>query len=195
MAPQRPGRLPLVVHLPPAVPSCCEARPFRLDHLIVGLDVPLTDAQWARIKSLLPDRTPQRGGRWRDHREVIDAIAWKFQTGSQWTTCPRSMGTGGASTTGCECGPSTEPGSGCSPCSSRRPTPRKTSAGLSRSTPLSCALTSTQPGPQKGDPAGEPDDNAIGRSRGGNFRLTTKIHSPPMPTAGPGLRAHRRAGW
>ena len=28
-------------------------------------------------------------------------------------------------------------------------------------------------GPQKGDPAGEPDDHAIGRSRGG---LTTKIH-------------------
>ncbi|QPP05254.1 transposase [Streptomyces bathyalis] len=31
---------------------------------------------------MLPDRTPKRGGRWRDHREVIDAIAWKFQTGS-----------------------------------------------------------------------------------------------------------------
>ncbi|MCF3104844.1 transposase [Streptomyces roseoverticillatus] len=46
--------------------------------------MPLTDAQWARIEPLLPDRTPKRGGRWRDHREVIDAIAWKFQTGSQW---------------------------------------------------------------------------------------------------------------
>ncbi|MEV4507071.1 transposase, partial [Streptomyces klenkii] len=46
--------------------------------------VPLTDAQWARIEPLLPDRTPQRGGRWRDHREAIDAIAWTFRTGSQW---------------------------------------------------------------------------------------------------------------
>lgn len=27
---------------------------------------------------MLPDRTPRRGGRWRDHRQVIDAIAWKF---------------------------------------------------------------------------------------------------------------------
>ncbi|MGP3977948.1 transposase [Streptomyces sp. 8N114] len=36
----------------------------------------MTDAQWARIEPLLPDRTPQRGGRWRDHREVI-AIAYK----------------------------------------------------------------------------------------------------------------------
>jgi transposase len=25
-----------------------------------------------------------RGGRWRDHREVIDTIAFKFQTGTQW---------------------------------------------------------------------------------------------------------------
>ncbi|MFD8262400.1 transposase [Streptomyces griseoluteus] len=46
--------------------------------------MPLTDAQWSRIEPQLPDRTPRRGGRWRDHREVIDAIAWKFQTGSQW---------------------------------------------------------------------------------------------------------------
>ncbi|WP_260615091.1 transposase [Streptomyces sp. WAC05292] len=43
----------------------------------------LTDAQWARIESLLPDRTPKRGGRGRDHRQVIDAIAYKFQTGTQ----------------------------------------------------------------------------------------------------------------
>ncbi|RMI26252.1 hypothetical protein EBN88_29845, partial [Streptomyces triticirhizae] len=28
--------------------------------------MPLTDAQWARIEPLLPDRTPKRGGRWRD---------------------------------------------------------------------------------------------------------------------------------
>ncbi|SEQ51332.1 Transposase DDE domain-containing protein [Streptomyces radiopugnans] len=34
-------------------------------------------------------------------------------------------------------------------------------------------LTSTRPGPAKRGPGGEPDDHAIGRSRGG---LTTKIH-------------------
>ncbi|WP_435844400.1 transposase [Streptomyces globisporus] len=32
---------------------------------------------------------------------------------------------------------------------------------------------STPPGPSRGAPAGEPDDHALGRSRG---RLTTKIH-------------------
>ncbi|WP_442802456.1 IS5 family transposase [Streptomyces sp. CMB-StM0423] len=54
--------------------------------------MPLTDAQWARIEPLLPDRTPQRGGRWRDHREVIDAIAFKFQTGTQWVHLPERYG-------------------------------------------------------------------------------------------------------
>ncbi|MFJ6485396.1 IS5 family transposase [Streptomyces sp. NPDC091682] len=52
----------------------------------------MTDAQWARIEPLLPDRIPRRGGRSRDHREVIDAIAWKFQTGSQWIHLPEKYG-------------------------------------------------------------------------------------------------------
>ncbi|MFM9369182.1 transposase [Streptomyces sp. Da 82-17] len=69
---------------------------------------------WARIEPLLPDRTPKRGGRWRDHREVIDAIAFKFQTGTQWVHLPGSTATGAASTVGCGCGPSTARGSGCS---------------------------------------------------------------------------------
>ncbi|MFE0380527.1 hypothetical protein ACFW1M_34320 [Streptomyces inhibens] len=33
------------------------------------MDAPLTDAQWAWIEPLLPDRSPRRGGRWRDHRD------------------------------------------------------------------------------------------------------------------------------
>ncbi|GAA4892068.1 hypothetical protein GCM10023237_07680 [Streptomyces coeruleoprunus] len=52
----------------------------------------LTDAQWARIEPLLPDRTPKRGGRWRDHRQVIEAIAWKYRTGSPWTDLPVEFG-------------------------------------------------------------------------------------------------------
>ncbi|WP_199819205.1 IS5 family transposase [Streptomyces sp. NRRL S-378] len=52
----------------------------------------LTDAQWARIEPLLPDRTPRRGGRWRDHRQVIDAIAWKYRTGSPWMDLPGEFG-------------------------------------------------------------------------------------------------------
>ncbi|MGW0468468.1 IS5 family transposase [Streptomyces sp. NPDC003027] len=52
----------------------------------------LTDAQWARIEPLLPDRTPKRGGRWRDHRQLIDAIAFKYRTGTPWTDLPEHFG-------------------------------------------------------------------------------------------------------
>ncbi|MFF3285606.1 transposase [Streptomyces sp. NPDC003023] len=50
------------------------------------------DAQWARIEPLLPDRTPKRGGRWRDHRQVIDAIAFKYRTGTPWIDLPEHFG-------------------------------------------------------------------------------------------------------
>jgi transposase len=36
--------------------------------------------------------TPKRGGRWRDHRGVIDVIAFKFQTGTQWVHLPEKYG-------------------------------------------------------------------------------------------------------
>ncbi|WP_436843886.1 IS5 family transposase [Streptomyces sioyaensis] len=52
----------------------------------------LADAQWARIEPLLPDRTPKRGGRWRDHRQVIDAIAFKYRTGTPWMDLPEHFG-------------------------------------------------------------------------------------------------------
>ncbi|MFI8266560.1 IS5 family transposase [Streptomyces sp. NPDC085665] len=60
--------------------------------MIVGLCVSLADAQWARIEPLLPDRTPKRGGRWRDHRQVIDAIAFKYRTGTPWMDLPERFG-------------------------------------------------------------------------------------------------------
>jgi transposase len=36
----------------------------------------LTDAAWTRIEPLLP-ATGARGGRWRDHRLVMNAILWR----------------------------------------------------------------------------------------------------------------------
>lgn len=48
----------------------------------------LTDEMWARIEPLLPDRTPKRGGRWSDHRAVVEAICWRFRTGSPWRDLP-----------------------------------------------------------------------------------------------------------
>ncbi|WP_372479112.1 transposase [Streptomyces griseocarneus] len=48
----------------------------------------LTDAQWSRIEPLLPGRTPRRGGRWRDHRQVVEAIAWSTARVLRGRTCP-----------------------------------------------------------------------------------------------------------
>jgi transposase len=48
----------------------------------------LTDAEWARLEPLLPDRTPRRGGRWLDHRQVINGILWRTRTGAPWRDVP-----------------------------------------------------------------------------------------------------------
>lgn len=52
----------------------------------------ISDEAWAWLEPRLPDRTPRRGGRWRDHRQVIEAIAWKFRTGSPWREIPERLG-------------------------------------------------------------------------------------------------------
>jgi transposase len=40
------------------------------------------------MEPLLPSSAGRRGGRWRDHRQVIEAIAWKYRTGSPWREVP-----------------------------------------------------------------------------------------------------------
>ena len=44
------------------------------------------------LEPLLPDRTPRRGGQWRDHREVLEAIAWRYRTGAPWRDLPAEFG-------------------------------------------------------------------------------------------------------
>ena len=43
----------------------------------------LTDAQWARVETLLP-RNGRRGRPWRDHRTVIDGMLWVHASGASW---------------------------------------------------------------------------------------------------------------
>jgi len=51
----------------------------------------LTDATWERIAPLLPP-DPPRGGRWVDHRTVLNGILWKLATGASWRDLPERFG-------------------------------------------------------------------------------------------------------
>jgi transposase len=52
----------------------------------------ISDAMWERLEPLLPSMDPRRGGRWRDHRLMIEAIAWKYRTGAPWRDLPERFG-------------------------------------------------------------------------------------------------------
>ncbi|MFG2924258.1 IS5 family transposase [Streptomyces sp. NPDC048305] len=46
---------------------------------------------WERIEPLMP-ADPVRGRRWADHRRTLEAIAWKYRTGSPWRDLPSELG-------------------------------------------------------------------------------------------------------
>ncbi|WP_399937020.1 IS5 family transposase [Streptomyces sp. BBFR25] len=50
----------------------------------------ITDAMWDRIKPLMP-ADPVRGRRWANHRRTLEAIAWKYRTGSPWRDLPDEL--------------------------------------------------------------------------------------------------------
>ncbi|TMR94592.1 IS5 family transposase [Nonomuraea sp. 160415] len=51
----------------------------------------LTDAEWERLAPLLPaDGT--RGGRWNDHRTVINGVLYRIRTGVPWRDLPERYG-------------------------------------------------------------------------------------------------------
>ena len=52
----------------------------------------VSEEAWAWMEPLLPSSTGRRGGRWRDHRQVIEAISWKYRTGSPWRELPERFG-------------------------------------------------------------------------------------------------------
>ncbi|WP_435879758.1 IS5 family transposase [Streptomyces flaveolus] len=51
----------------------------------------LTNAEWARLESLLPPGGA-RGGRWSDHRRVINGVLYRVRTGVQWRDLPERFG-------------------------------------------------------------------------------------------------------
>ena len=52
----------------------------------------LTDAQWARIESLMPSSDGQRGRPFRDHRQVVEGIIYRLRTGIGWRDLPVGFG-------------------------------------------------------------------------------------------------------
>jgi transposase len=51
----------------------------------------LTDAQWEKIAPLLP-ANGRPGGRWADHRTVINGILFRARTGVPWRDLPERYG-------------------------------------------------------------------------------------------------------
>ena len=52
----------------------------------------VTDQEWARLAPLLPAMTPRRGGRWRDHRQVLNGSLSRVRTGVPWRDLPERYG-------------------------------------------------------------------------------------------------------
>jgi transposase len=52
----------------------------------------LTDEEWALLEPLLPSQKPQRGGRWADHRTVINGVFWRTRCGLPWRDVPPNYG-------------------------------------------------------------------------------------------------------
>jgi transposase len=51
----------------------------------------LSDEQWQQIEGLLPPNG-RRGGQWKDHRLMIDAILWALSDGGRWRNIPQEFG-------------------------------------------------------------------------------------------------------
>lgn len=152
-----------------------------VDTLAVTRRFDLTDAQWAVLESLLPQ--PSRSGRpslW-SKRQLIDGIRWRVRTGAPWRDMPRAYGSWSAAyalfrrwqrdgvwprilTTAGEgrCGRAYHLGR---------------QRGLHDRPGASACRGCAQKGDLQAEPPGgiiaEPQDHALGRSRGG---LTTKLH-------------------
>ena len=52
----------------------------------------LTDAQWRRLKPLLPPERPRTGRPNHDHRTILNGILWVLRTGAPWRDLPEHYG-------------------------------------------------------------------------------------------------------
>jgi transposase len=52
----------------------------------------LTDVQWALIEPLLPSTNGKRSRPFRDHRQVLNGIVFRYRTGCPWRDVPDQFG-------------------------------------------------------------------------------------------------------
>lgn len=52
----------------------------------------LTDAEWERVRPLLPPQQPAVGRRRHDHRTVLGGILWVFRSAAPWREMPVKFG-------------------------------------------------------------------------------------------------------
>ena len=52
----------------------------------------LTDGQWVRIEALMPSSDGKRGKPFRDHRQVVEGIIYRYRTGIAWRDLPNEFG-------------------------------------------------------------------------------------------------------
>ena len=52
----------------------------------------LTDKGWARVEPLMPSSNGRRGRPFRDHRQVLEGIIYRFRTGIAWRDLPAEFG-------------------------------------------------------------------------------------------------------
>jgi transposase len=50
------------------------------------------DAAWARIAPLMPSSDGKRGRRFRDHRQVVEGIIYRYRCGISWRDLPVEFG-------------------------------------------------------------------------------------------------------
>ena len=52
----------------------------------------LSDEAWARLEPLLPSSAGVRGRPFRDHRQVLEGIVFRYRTGCAWRDLPEEFG-------------------------------------------------------------------------------------------------------
>lgn len=52
----------------------------------------LSDAQWSKLKPLLPPQKPKTGRPATNHRQIINGILWILRTGAPWRDLPTHYG-------------------------------------------------------------------------------------------------------